>query len=403
MTQAGPTRLRRLAERQTWVWVHRYAGLLTAVFLTVAGLTGSILAFGHDIDAWLNPEFYQARSTQPALGYDALAARIEASDHALQIEYLSYDGVPGHTAQAYVYARPGHPPLGYDHIFVDPGTGEVQGKRSRQGCCLQAETFVPFMLQIHHSLYLPGLWGWWFMGGIALIWLLDSFVGFYLTLPRSAPRVSKWKPSWLIKRGGGAYRLNLDLHRAFGLWLWIALILLALSSAYLNLRQELFRPVLAVVSTLTPIPEATTPPAAREGALPVGFDVIRARANAHAAREGWPERVSGISHFGEMGLYLALLWPSHHDRGMGLGTPMLYYDAYSGALVGATLPGAGTAADVFTQLQFPLHSGQIGGLAGRIVVCILGLVVALLSITGVVIWWQKHQSRRLADRRAARP
>ncbi|MFJ1299110.1 PepSY-associated TM helix domain-containing protein [Pseudomonadota bacterium AL_CKDN230030165-1A_HGKHYDSX7] len=397
-----PTRLRRLAERQTWVWVHRYAGLLTAVFLTVAGLTGSILAFGHDIDAWLNPKFYQARSTLPALGYDALAARIEASDPALQIEYLSYDGVAGHTAQAYVYARPGHPPLGYDHIFVDPGTGEVQGKRSRQGCCLQAETFVPFMLQIHHSLYLPGLWGWWFMGGIALIWLVDSVVGFYLTLPRSAPRLAKWKPAWLIKRGGGAYRLNLDLHRAFGLWLWIALILLALSSAYLNLRQELFRPLLTAVSTLTPFPQAQTPAEARDPARVVGFDVIRSRANAYAQAQGWPERVSGISHFNDIGLYLALLWPSHHDRGTGLGTPILYYDAHSGELVGRTVPGEGTAADVFTQLQFPLHSGQVGGLFGRIVVCILGLVVALLSVTGVVIWWKKHQSRALADRRAAR-
>jgi len=174
-----------LGERQTWVRLHRYAGLLTALFLTVAGLTGSILAFGHDIDAWLNPGFHQARSTAPPLGFDALAARIEASDPALRVDYVTHDGTPGRTALAFVSARAGRPPLGYDEVYVDPGTGEIQGRRARRACCLQAESFVPFMLQIHHSLYVPGLWGWWFMGGIALIWLVDSFVGVYLTLPRA--------------------------------------------------------------------------------------------------------------------------------------------------------------------------------------------------------------------------
>lgn len=109
-----------------------------------------------------------------------------------------------------------------------------------------------------------------------------------------------------------------------------------------------------------------------------------------------------VRAFSELGLYLALLWPSHHDRGQGLGSPMLYYDAHTGARVGVTQPGHGTAADVFTQMQFPLHSGQIGGLAGRIVVCALGLVVAMLSVTGVVIWWKKRRSREVSDQRAGR-
>ncbi len=392
----------RLGERQTWVWLHRYAGLLTALFLTVAGLTGSILAFGHDIDVWLNPGLHHARSSAPPLGFDALASRIQASDPTLQVDYLTHDGAPGHTALAFVSARPGHPPLAYDEVYVDPGTGEIQGRRSRRACCLQAESFVPFMLQIHHSLYIPGLWGWWFMGGIALIWLVDSLVGFYLTLPRGGLRWAKWRPAWQIKRGAGSYRLNLDLHRAFGLWLWLALMLLALSSAYLNLREELFRPALSAVSTLTPIPVASTRPASREALPVVGFDAIRTRANAHAQAQGWPERVSGVSHFRELGLYLALLWPSHQDRGLGLGSPMLYYDAHSADLLGAAQPGLGTAADVFTQMQFPLHSGQIGGLGGRILVCALGLVVAMLSVTGVVIWWKKRRSRDVSARRAGR-
>jgi uncharacterized iron-regulated membrane protein len=56
--------------------------------------------------------------------------------------------------------------------------------------------------------------------------------------------------------------------------------------------------------------------------------------------------------------------------------------------------GEGTAGDIFVQLQFPLHSGEIAGLAGRIVISISGILVAVLSITGVLIWARKWRARR---------
>jgi uncharacterized iron-regulated membrane protein len=58
-----------------------------------------------------------------------------------------------------------------------------------------------------------------------------------------------------------------------------------------------------------------------------------------------------------------------------------------------------TARDVFTELQVPLHSGQIAGLTGRIVIAAAGIAVATLSITGVVIWLRKRASRSTAQTR----
>jgi uncharacterized iron-regulated membrane protein len=44
-------------------------------------------------------------------------------------------------------------------------------------------------------------------------------------------------------------------------------------------------------------------------------------------------------------------------------------------------------------MQFPMHSGRILGLPGRILISAMGLVVAALSVTGVVIWWRKRRAR----------
>jgi hypothetical protein len=62
--------------------------------------------------------------------------------------------------------------------------------------------------------------------------------------------------------------------------------------------------------------------------------------------------------------------------------------------IGAQIPGRGSAGDIFMQAQLPLHSGRIIGLTGRILVSALGVVVAMLSATGLLIWMKKARARR---------
>jgi uncharacterized iron-regulated membrane protein len=61
----------------------------------------------------------------------------------------------------------------------------------------------------------------------------------------------------------------------------------------------------------------------------------------------------------------------------------------------------GTAADVFVNWLSALHMGEVFGTPYKIVLCLLGLVVAGLSGTGVIIWWRKLRSRHSMHRRKA--
>ena len=90
------------------------------------------------------------------------------------------------------------------------------------------------------------------------------------------------------------------------------------------------------------------------------------------------------------------------DHGDGtLGNPYLYFDGRTGRPAGDYLPGQGSAGDIFLAAQFPLHSGRILELPGRILVSCLGLLIATLSATGVVIWARKRKAR--ARKREPRP
>ncbi len=85
---------------------------------------------------------------------------------------------------------------------------------------------------------------------------------------------------------------------------------------------------------------------------------------------------------------------SHGDG--GLGNPWLYYDSHSGVAAGADVPGTGSAGDIFMQSMFPLHSGRIIGVPGRVLMSLMGVVVAMLCVTGVLIWARKRRARARA-------
>lgn len=401
---------RPLDLRAICLLLHRYVGLLLAGFLIMTGVTGSVIAFQDELEAWLNPELFTTTSRGASLSPSQLQARIAAADPRMELNYFLFRPPVGRTVVAYV--RPLVDPatkqpydLGFDQVFLDPVTGDIRGKRLYGACCLARQHLLPFLYELHRELA-AGDTGTIIMGVIACLWTIDCFIGFYLTLPRAGPFLAKWRISWRIKRGAGSHRLFLDWHRASGLWLWLALFLIAGSGVYLTLDRQVFRPVLSLFS---PLKESALDTAAKRLRQPrdttkprLSLDAAVGLAAVEAKKRNWdlpPTAIYDAAAFGAYGVYF---FPAANDRGTGLGTPMIFLDDRSGAVIREDLPGEGSIGDLVIQAQFPLHSGQIGGLAGRIIVSLLGWVVVGLSVTGIVIWWRKRQAARRSRERRPR-
>ncbi len=212
---------------------------------------------------------------------------------------------------------------------------------------------------------------------------------------------ARWKPAWRIKTTGSAYRINVDIHRAFGLWFWLLLFVLAFTAFSLNLYREVFYPLMATVSEVTPTPfdlREPTPP--DEPIAPgIGFAEAVDLATEDAVRRGWDDPAGVVFYSRNFGIYMVRFFGPGEGHGTaGVGPPALFMDGGDGRILGERQPWRGTAADIFVQAQFPLHSGRILGLPGRIVVSVTGLAVAALSVTGVVIWYRKRAARAAAKR-----
>ena len=410
--------------RAAWTLVHRYCGLLTAAFLFVSGVTGAVISWDHELDDLLNPHLMEARTPGTPQDALALARQVEARHPDVRVTYVPLHAEAGKSLALGVSPRidPATHALtepGFNQVFVDPVSGAELGRREWGAVWpITRETFVSFLYKLHYSLHIPALWGtdrWgiWLMGAIALVWTFDCFVGFYLTLPvrraKTAPPGGKswwqrWRPAWNVRWRGGFPKLNFDLHRAFSLWTWIVLLVLAFTAFSLNLYREVFYPVMQTFTRVTPTPFDTrtpvAPPQAIEPRVPYA-DVV-ARAGAEARGRGWDVPVGSLYYSPEFGIYMVSLFAPGDDHGTGgVGPALLYYDGIDGRLLGDRRPWQGTAADIFVQAQFPLHSGRILGLPGRILISCMGLVVAMLSVTGVIIWWRKRASRAVATQRQA--
>jgi uncharacterized iron-regulated membrane protein len=77
----------------------------------------------------------------------------------------------------------------------------------------------------------------------------------------------------------------------------------------------------------------------------------------------------------------------------------LVMDRYSGKILDVDDPTIGTAGEVFTQWQWPLHSGRAFGMTGRVLVFLSGLACPVLFVTGVIRWQQKRRAKKSKPRK----
>jgi uncharacterized iron-regulated membrane protein len=414
--------------RFVFTLLHRWVGLAIAAFLFVSGITGAIISWDHELDGLLNSHLIDARGEGPAQPSLELARRFEAQNPQAWVTYVPLIVVPGYSlalgVNAKIDAATGKPyKIGYNQAFIDPASGEELGRREWGAVWpITSESLVSFLYVLHYSLHIPEMWGidrWglWLMGSVALLWTIDCFVGFYLTLPmRRAPDPSReravarqlargwwqrWKPAWKIKTSGSAYRINFDIHRASGLWTWGLLFILAFTGFSLNLYREIFYPLMSTVSQVTPGPfDVRTPKPPNEPIAPkLGYEQVIDIAAREADRQAIDAPVGSIQYSTEYGIYTVRFYQPGDEHGTGgAGPRALYFDGSDGRYLGDYRPWTGTAADIFVQAQFPLHSGRILGVPGRILVSIMGIIVVSLSVTGVVIWLRKRRSRILRAR-----
>lgn len=411
--------------RQAWVIAHRWAGLSLALFLALAGITGALMAFYDELEALMAPRLHVVQppsAEAEMLNPIELRDKVQAAYPGAVINYLPLHSEPGHSLKLDIRRidpttrRIGPWSPSVDEVFVDPYTGRILGDRLWGDISQGSINFMPFVYRLHYTLLVDKT-GRYILGIAALIWVLDTFIGFYLTWPMRRVRassagkdtgpswLSRWKPSWLVRWTGGETKLTFDLHRAGGLWLWPILLVFAWSSVMFNLK-EVYDPVMRMfgaeklldgISTLARPryePQLDFAAAARRG---------RELIASEAAQRGLTieHGFSALSYRPAVGVYV-YYFSSDRDFTNRGGRSLVIFDGDSGELRKLQLPQGANGANTFTEWMIALHMARVWGLPYRLAVTVIGLIVTTLSITGVLIWMRKRQARSFAAEKVNR-
>ncbi|MFD1123638.1 PepSY-associated TM helix domain-containing protein [Methylophilus flavus] len=398
--------------RQIFAIIHRYIGLTLALFLMLAGVTGVFIAFYDELEKCMHPEFrlVDSQPGQPRLSPVQLAETLKEKYPDAMFNRINLHQEAGESVSFYLQPRPGNTSgLVNDEIFVNPYTGRVLAERKWGDISQGSINLLPFLYRLHFSLALEKT-GRLILGIVALIWTLDCFIGAYLTFPPKHRRASiqyqsknnswikRWWRAWKVRWQGGSAKVNFDLHRAGGLWLWAMLFIFAWSSVAFNLR-DVYYPVMGAVFSKQnfgeKIPRLSKP-------------LTNPALNAHAALDTGRilmQQISFEHHFAihheakiyydaSKGTYTYIVNSSRDVSEQSSNTAVMF-NASSGEQLAVYLPTGGAAGDTITQWLLALHTAKVWGMPMQIFVSTMGFGVIGLTVTGVLIWLKKRSSRQL--------
>ncbi|HEY8616599.1 PepSY-associated TM helix domain-containing protein [Phenylobacterium sp.] len=365
---------------------HLWLGLSAGLVFAVAGVTGALLVFYVAADTAIHPQLRALSAEPPPAAYEPIlqalqrhapdgpgAWRIEVTEHGGAVPVRYYD--PPETRGR------GFAPL---MVWVDPARGQVVRE------AFWGEYLATWIYDLHYALLLGDL-GKQLLAAIGVLVLVLLVGGVWLWWP---PR-GKLRSALTLKPAATPQRRIYDLHKVAGIYGVVQLAILTLTGVALG-APDWVRPGLQALGPLYQAPKPASVLPASPQRISVDVAVVRARAVFPQARLAWIETPASPT-----GVYrINLQQPGEPSR--RFPRTNVWIDQYSGAVLAVRDPRREAAGDVVLNWLHAVHSGEVAGLAGRLLVLVSGVGAAALFATGFVRFLHKRRARILAGRTGRR-
>lgn len=392
-------RLNRLkSRRKLWLQAHLYLGLIAGLILAIIGLTGSILVYWAELDQWLNPSLLTAAAPKKGrAAYRPFAEIAAAAENAKPAGAEFYAVIfPRHEDSVFCFwykASVGADEnQTYPNVFVDPYTAKVTGTREFYPASLSLDPkfLMGFVFDLHYMLFLKRDIGMFVVGILAVVFMVSVLTGLIVWWPLTG----NWRQALTLKMPARPERFVFDLHKTTGFYTAIVLLAVLMSGISMNLATE-FQWLVSLFSPLrSPFDFKSTPSDGMAGLTLA--DIVEQKRDLFS--EG---RLHGIyAPADSAGAYVADIRDIPNLKRYVVDRRMVAMEQYTGNVLNIADPTTGSGGDVFLQWQWPLHSGQAFGNAGRIMVFLSGLACPVLYVTGVIRWLHKRRSARFRGMRS---
>jgi uncharacterized iron-regulated membrane protein len=362
----------RVYLRQAVFQVHLWAGLLACLYLVVVGVSGALLVFQEELSEIADPQLMRATEPAESLSGESLerVGMMVAAAYPQWTVNTVYAPLVRGENYAVLVSRGGQ----YRYVFASAHDGRLLGARALD------EGWVNWLADLHFRL-LAGSVGFTVNGiGAACLFLL-CVTGAIIWWPG----IQKWKRALSVDWHRGWKRVNFDLHSAVGFWILPMVAIWAISGVYFVWPAQF----VAAVSSLSKAPHATPPVFHAEAGLKMPLSLLVARALTTQGNV----QIQGVIY--ASGTQPLTVMVTRDAVNQFANTTYVYVDPVKGAVLGSWQPGAReTLGDWIIWLMAPLHFGTAWGTPVKALWAVLGLSIPLLSVTGVLMYWNRYLGKR---------
>ena len=370
--------------------IHLILGLSTGLVVFILSITGCCWVFQEEIrniDA--DYKTVQAQN-QPFLP----ASKVKEIAQTVFPDKAIHGVIFGAKNQALEVVFYEAEPEFYQKVFINPYSGEI----------LHVENFLvgflAFVLDGHLNLWLPKAIGSRLAAYSTLLFLVMVITGLILWWPKNKKNRKQrfrflWKPTTTWKRK------NFDLHAVIGFYISIFAFIFAFTGSVMAFNWFYYIAFKATGGQKAP---QFITPNNRSGKFTSQLSNIQPIDQLIPKLQAdYPEVKSFELHYPtndtssilvelsySEGVYYNMDYRFYDQNTLEeMNTPSIY-----GVYADADFP------DKVIRMNYDIHIGAIGGIAGKVIAFFASLITASLPVTGFLIWWGKRQKKKRKEKAA---
>jgi uncharacterized iron-regulated membrane protein len=359
---------RKLFLRKAVFQIHLWAGLLATIYIVVIAVTGSILVFEDELTSTTLPPGLTAFDSAHTASIVTVMQKFRLAYPGAEVTSIT---TPWRTIPAYQLRAVATNGSAFS-VIADPVTASVYP---------QAYTWVNWVHDLHVFLLLGSRYGEQINGVGAAILLLLTITGLLLWWQG----MSKWTRALKISLRTNWRRINFDAHHAIGFWTISIVVWWSISGVFFGFYKQfgavvgLISPLQGMVPPVVPSPLSTGP---ERASLQVLLDAARTASPQGRLFSLSDPSLVGTVVYAQMDLRAPGDF-SHRDivtidtRDARVLTIWHYGENHS-------------VGDWIMWSQHPLHFGTLWGYPVKVAWFLLGLSLAVLSLTGVIMYWNRY-------------
>ncbi len=370
--------------RKTILQLHKILGLTTGIVLFIVSITGCLWVFKEEIESFYDDYKYVNPEKKEFIT-------------ASKVKNIAEQSIPNKTIHGVIYGQPNEaievvfyeaqPELFYQSLFLNPYTGDVIKKIDNDA------GFFAFILRGHIQLWLPDAIGSRVVSYSILLFLIIMISGLFLWWPRNKKNwQQRFKFDWNTKTRWK--RKNFDVHTITGFYISSFGLILAFTGCVMAFNWFYFIAYVAAGGDKAPqfiTPESTVAYVDKTNNDPPYNQLIPMLYKRYKYAKSYE------LHYPENDTTSILVEVSN-TKGLYYNMDYLFFD--QNTLKEIETPSIygkyedAKFADKVIRMNYDIHIGAIGGIAGKIIAFLVSFICASLPVSGALLWYGRAYKNR---------